>query len=164
MKTVLIVRHAKSATADFGQSDFDRSLNKRGKEESIEMAKRISKEIDRIDAFISSPAKRARKTAERFITQYGITKEELILVPSLYEAGVNDFYEVVENLDDSFKTIALFSHNPGITDFANSQNCINIFNMPTGSVFAFQIDTDKWSHMKIAERKLLFFFLPKDEE
>lgn len=164
MKTVLIVRHAKSAAADLGQSDFERSLNKRGKEDSMEMAKRISKEIDRIDAFISSPAKRARKTAEKFITQYGLDKDELILIPSLYEAGLNDFYEVVENLDDSYETIALFSHNPGITDFANSQNCLNIFNMPTGSVFAVRIDTDKWSQVRIAERKLLFFYLPKDEE
>jgi phosphohistidine phosphatase len=164
MKTVLIVRHAKSAPADFGQSDFERSLNKRGKEDAVEMAKRISKEIDRVDAFISSPAKRARKTAERFINEYGIEKHEIILVPSLYEAGLNDFYEVVENLPDSFETIALFSHNPGITDFANSQNCLDIFNMPTGSVFAFQIDTDKWSHIRIADRKLLFFHLPKDEE
>ncbi len=164
MKTVLIVRHAKSATADFGQSDFDRSLNKRGKEDSIEMAKRISKEIKHIDAFISSPAKRARKTAEKFIGQYGLEKENLILVPSLYEAGLNDFYDVVENLDDSYETIALFSHNPGITDFANSQNCLDIFNMPTGSVFAFQTNTDQWSQIRIAERKLLFFYLPKDEE
>lgn len=164
MKTVLIVRHAKSAPADLGQSDFDRPLNKRGKEDSLEMAKRISKEIGQIDAFISSPAKRARKTAEKFMTQYGIEKNKIILVPSLYEADSNDFYDVVENLEDSFETIALFSHNPGITDFANSQNCLNIFNMPTGSVFAFQIYTDKWSQIRIAERKLLFFFLPKDEE
>lgn len=164
MKTVLIVRHAKSAPANLGQSDFERPLNKRGKEDSVEMAKRISKEIVQIDAFISSPAKRARKTAEKFITQYGIEKNKIILVPSLYEADSNDFYDVVENLEDSFETIALFSHNPGITDFANSQNCLNIFNMPTGSVFAFQIDTEKWSQIRIAERKLLFFFLPKDEE
>ena len=164
MKTVLIVRHAKSANANLGQADFERPLNKRGKEDSIEMAKRVYSEVDRIDAFISSPAKRARKTAEKFLNQYGSVKEELILVPSLYEAGVNDFYDVVENLPDSYQTIALFSHNPGITDFANSQNCLNIFNMPTGSVFAIEIDTDKWSHIRIAERKLLFFYLPKDEE
>ena len=164
MKTVLIVRHAKSANADFGQSDFDRSLNKRGKEDAMEMAKRITKEIDHIDAFISSPAKRARKTAEKFVAQYGLEKENLILTPSLYEADLNDFYDVVEKLDDSYETIALFSHNPGITDFANSQNCLDIFNMPTGSVFAFQTDTEKWSHIRIAERKLLFFYLPKDEE
>ena len=164
MKTILIVRHAKSAPAGLGQPDFDRSLNRRGKEDSIEMAKRVSKVIDRIDAFISSPAKRARKTAEKFVTQYGIRKEELILVPSLYEAGLNDFYDVVEKLDDSYETIALFAHNPGITDFANSQNCLDIFNMPTGSVFAFRVDTEKWSQIRIAERKLLFFYLPKDEE
>ena len=164
MKTVLIVRHAKSAPAGPGQSDFDRPLNKRGKEDSKEMAKRIFKVIDRIDAFISSPAKRTRKTAEKFIAEYGIEKKELILVPSLYEAGLKDFYEVVEKLDDRYETIALFGHNPGITDFANSQNCLDIFNMPTGSVFAFQVDTDKWSQLRIAERKLLFFYLPKDEE
>ena len=164
MKTLLIVRHAKSSAADFGQSDFDRPLNKRGKEDSVEMAIRVSKVVDNIDAFVSSPARRARKTAERFAAQYGIEKDQLLLKPNLYEPGLDDFYEVVENLDNSFKTIALFSHNPGITDFANSQNCKNIFNMPTGSVFAVKIDTDKWSEMRIADRKFLFFYLPKDEE
>lgn len=164
MKIILIVRHAKSAAAGLGEADFDRSLNKRGKEDSVEMAKRVSKIVDKIDAFVSSPAKRARKTAEKFLHEYGLDKDELILVPSLYEAGMNDFYDVVESLDDSFKTIALFSHNPGITDFANSQNCMDIFNMPTGSVFAVQVETDKWSEIRIADRKHLFFYLPKDEE
>lgn len=164
MKTLLIVRHAKSSAADFGQSDFDRPLNKRGKEDSFEMAQRVSKVVDNIDAFVTSPARRARKTAERFAAQYGVEKDQLLLKPDLYEPGLDDFYEVVENLDNSFKTIALFSHNPGITDFANSQNCMNIFNMPTGSVFAVRIDTDKWSEIRIADRKFLFFYLPKDEE
>ena len=164
MKTILIVRHAKSAAAGLGEADFDRPLNKRGKEDSVDMAKRVSKVINSIDAFISSPAKRARKTAEKFLVEYGVDKKELLFVNALYEAGVNDFYEVVENLDNSYKTIALFSHNPGITDFANSQNCMNIFNMPTGSVFAVQVETDKWSEIRIADRKFLFFYLPKDEE
>lgn len=164
MKTLLIVRHAKSSAAELGQDDFDRSLNKRGKEDSVEMAKRVSKVVDHIDAFISSPAKRARKTAEKFLAEYGLDKKELLFANTLYEAGVNDFYKVVETLDNSYKKIALFSHNPGITDFANSQNCLNIFNMPTGSVFAVQIETDKWSEIRIAERKSLFFYLPKDEE
>lgn len=164
MKTILIVRHAKSSAADLGQDDFDRSLNKRGKEDSVEMAKRVSKVVNHIDAFISSPAKRARKTAEKFMAEYGLDKNKMLFANSLYEAGVNDFYKVVETLDNSYKTIALFSHNPGITDFANSQNCLNIFNMPTGSVFAVQIETDKWSEIRIAERKSLFFYLPKDEE
>ena len=164
MKTLLIVRHAKSSSADQGQADFDRSLNKRGKEDSIEMAKRVSKVVDRIDAFVSSPAKRARKTAEKFAIQYGVEKDQLLLKPNLYEPNLDDFYEVVENLDNSFETVALFSHNPGITDFANSQNCMNIFNMPTGSVFAVKINTEKWSEIRIADRKFLFFYLPKDEE
>ncbi|MEO6681498.1 MAG: histidine phosphatase family protein [Ginsengibacter sp.] len=163
MKTLLIVRHAKSAAADFGQSDFDRPLNKRGKEDSIEMAQRVAEVVDQIDAFISSPAKRARKTAEKFLDQYGVEKEEMILIPSLYEAEEADFYEAIENLDDTYQTVALFSHNPGITDFANSQNCLNIFNMPTGSVYAIQFETDKWSGIRIADRKALFFFKTKDE-
>lgn len=164
MKTILLVRHAKSSAADLGQSDFERPLNKRGKEDAVEMAKRISNDIPEIDLFISSPAKRARKTAEKFLKQYGVEKDQLILFPSLYEAGLHDFNEVIENLPDEAQTIALFSHNPGITYYANSQNCLNIFNMPTGSVFAVKIDTDKWSQIRIAERQLIFFYLPKDEE
>ena len=78
MKQLLLVRHAKSSWADFSVKDFDRPLNDRGKKDAPEMAKRLrDKDID-IDVFITSPGKRAKKTAEIFVKEYKQEKGDII--------------------------------------------------------------------------------------
>jgi phosphohistidine phosphatase len=79
MKYLLLVRHAKSSWDDFSIKDSDRPLNDRGKKDAPMMAKRLLKKDVKIDAFISSPAKRARKTAEAFVKEYKSDKNEIIL-------------------------------------------------------------------------------------
>ena len=63
---------------------------------------------------------RAKTTAELFVTEYDRKLKEILYVPSLYHADPDIFYEVVGKLDDAYDHVALFSHNPGITDFASS--------------------------------------------
>ena len=79
MKTIIIVRHAKSSWDDHTITDFDRPLNDRGKHDAPIMAERLLKKYPRIEAFISSPAKRALKTAAIFAKAYGLEKEEVQL-------------------------------------------------------------------------------------
>ncbi|MEO9021105.1 MAG: histidine phosphatase family protein [Ginsengibacter sp.] len=161
MKILLIIRHAKSGWNDPSLSDFDRTLTERGKSDAEAMAKRIKKNSITIDAYISSPAKRARKTAGIFMKEYGEKKENILLIPSLYEAHIKDFYDAVENVNDSFDTVAIFSHNPGITDFTNSLECSPIYNMPTCAVFAVKIRTEHWKEFNKAKKDFLFFDYPK---
>ena len=66
MKTLIVVRHAKSSWAEPGLSDFDRPLNERGKKDGPNIAKRLKKRNIAIDLFVSSPAKRAKRTADLF--------------------------------------------------------------------------------------------------
>lgn len=164
MKALLIIRHAKSGWDDPSLSDFDRILTERGKSDAIMMAKRIIKNSIKIDCFVSSPAKRAKKTAKIFIKEFKKNENDLLLIPSLYEASVKDFYDAVENLDDKYDTIALFSHNPGITAFANSLKCSPIYNMPTCAVFALKIKAKHWKEFSAAEKEFLFFDYPKNVE
>ncbi len=163
MKTLLLVRHAKSSWDNFGLPDFERPLNERGKEDALLMAKRIKAKKIKIDAFVSSPAKRAKKTAKFFMKEYEEKVKNLALVPSLYEASVNDFYSAVENLNDKDDTVALFAHNPGITEFVNSLQCSPVYNIPTCAVFALEIKTKHWKEFKDAEKEFLFFDYPKSE-
>jgi phosphohistidine phosphatase len=164
MKTLLIIRHAKSAWDDPSLSDFDRTLTGRGKSDAAMMAKKIINNSIKIDCFVSSPAKRAKKTAKIFMKEFENNEKDLLLIPSLYEASVIDFYNVVENLDDKGDTLALFSHNPGITEFVNSLECSPIYNMPTCSVFALKIETKHWKEFGHAEKEFLFFDYPKNVE
>ena len=160
MKTLIIIRHAK-AEQTFSLNDFERSLNDRGKADAPVMAKRMHK-IVKVDAFVSSPAKRTKKTAEFFAEAYGVDEKDIIYVSALYQASSRVFFEVVSELDDKFESVALFGHNPGITNFANELFPeAELDNMPTCSVFAVQADVDHWSAFGKAKRTFLFFDFPK---
>ncbi len=162
MKTLIIVRHAKSDWKDAGLEDRERPLNDRGKRDAPAMAKRVKEKDVEIDLFLSSPAKRAKKTAKAFAQEYKKDKEDIMLADDLYEASVEDFYNTVSGLKDTFNTVALFSHNPGITDFVNSLSLARIDNMPTCGVFAVAAVTNKWAEFRESEKNLLFFDYPKN--
>ena len=161
MKTLIIVRHAKSSWADSGLSDFDRPLNDRGKRDAPEMAKRILQKKINIDLFISSPAKRAKKTAQLFAEELGVDPHKIILFPELYLASPADFIAAISKSPPEAATIAVFSHNPGITEFANTLTDVRIDDMPTCAVFAITVGTENWSGFDQADKKFLFFDYPK---
>ena len=108
------------------------------------MAKRLLKRDIMIDAFISSPAKRARKTAEAFVKEYKGNKDHIIFLDDLYLAGSSAFAEVIKNTNDQYDTIAIFSHNEGITQFANSLTDTRTDNIPTSGVFAVKVKSKHW--------------------
>lgn len=161
MKTLLLIRHAKSSWDDPGLSDFERPLNDRGKKDAPAMADRLYERGIKIDAFISSPARRARKTAEQFQKKYKKEKDDLVLKTELYMAGDDAFNNVIEKLDDDFDCVAVFSHNPGITDFANNLTDARTDNIPTCGIFAVSIEAKKWNKFRDAKKKFLFFDYPK---
>ncbi len=162
MKTLIVVRHAKSSWANIGERDFDRNLNDRGKEDAPIMAEKLLHSKIKVDAFVSSPAKRARKTAKAFIEAFGKTKKEIILSDGLYNASSAIFYETVNALNDEYDAVAVFGHNPGITDFVNTLCNTHIDEMPTCSMFAVQIPITSWKNFKEAEKEFLFFKFPKE--
>lgn len=161
-KTLILVRHAKSSWDDNSLPDFDRPLNDRGKGDAPVMARKLRDQKVKIDAFFSSPAQRAKKTASIFAKEYDTNKKDINLVPELYEAEVQDFYEVIGKVDRDYQNIAVFSHNPGITDFANSLTETRIDNIPTCGIFAIRVDSKKWSDFKDSKKEFWFFDSPKN--
>ena len=162
LKTLLLIRHAKSSWDDAGLTDYERPLNERGKKDAPAMAERLYERGIKIDAFVTSPARRARKTAEQFAKRYKKEKEDLLLKTELYMASDEAFNSVVEKLNDDIDCVAIFSHNPGITDFANSlTDDIRIDNIPTCGIFGVSIEAKKWNKFKEAKKKFLFFDYPK---
>lgn len=162
MKTVLLIRHAKSDWDDPSLSDIDRPLNDRGKRDAPVMAHRLVDKKIPIDAFISSPAKRARKTASIFAAAYKTKKEDILTRDELYGAAEDVFYDVICNADKKHDHIAIFSHNPGITDFANQLTDARIDNIPTSGVFAIKVYCEKWNEFKEAKKEFWFFDYPKN--
>jgi phosphohistidine phosphatase len=162
MKRIIAVRHAKASNPDYGQKDFDRPLADRGKKDAKDMGAKLYGEGIVIDRFVTSPAKRARRTCKAFAEEYNRSKEEIVEVEKLYNAPMNVFYEVTEHLDNSLDNVALFAHNPGITDFVNSLcEDVHVDDMPTCAVFSVEADIADWKDFKRAKKTFVFFEYPK---
>ena len=162
MKQLLLVRHAKSDWGNPSLSDFDRPLNERGKRDAPAMAERLKKNNIRIDGIYSSPAKRAAKTAKAFAEVLDVKKKNFVFKEDLYLASQEVFTEVISKADNDFDTIAVFSHNEGITYFANRLTNVRIDNIPTCGVFAVKIKCDRWKDFADAEKEFWFFDYPKN--
>ncbi|MFL5773654.1 MAG: SixA phosphatase family protein [Flavisolibacter sp.] len=162
MKTLLLVRHAKSSWDTPGLSDYDRPLNERGKKDAPEMAKRLKERGVRLDLVVTSPAKRAKRTARYFAETFGIDKDDILLVEDLYGAMPDAFVRTISSIEEKYNSIAVFSHNPGISEFAGSLSNVRVDDMPTCAVFAVQASVDSWAEFAEAEKKFLFFDYPKN--
>ncbi|HEY0676640.1 MAG TPA: histidine phosphatase family protein [Chitinophagaceae bacterium] len=161
MKTVILVRHAKSSWDDHTLTDFDRPLNDRGKKDAPEMGERLVKRKIKIDLFVSSSAKRAKKTAQAFAEAFGLKKDEVVLNEALYLASPEVFYNVITELPESVKSVVVFSHNPGLTDFVNSLSDTRVDNVPTCGMYAVTFKGN-WQHFREATKEFLFFDYPKN--
>ena len=164
MKTILLIRHAKSSWDDFSLQDEQRPLNERGKKNAPEMAHRLFNTGIEIDAFLSSHAVRARTTAEYFAEAYGVPAKNIQIVPALYLAGREAFIDVVRNAPAEANSIAIFSHNNGITEFANTLSDVRIDDMPTCAIFGVQADIRDWNEFETGKNKFLLFDFPKKKK
>lgn len=163
LKTLILVRHAKSSWHDLSISDFDRKLDDRGKRDAPVMASRLLHADIKIDAFVSSPAKRAVKTAKIFMKTYDAAKDLLTLQPKIYEASLQTLMTIIEDLDNRWSNVALFGHNPGISDLANYFKGHNMISMPTCAFFGVKFDVDKWEEFRIAEPQYFLYDFPKNQ-
>ena len=163
-KQLLLIRHAKSDWNNAGLRDFDRPLNKRGNVNAPEMAARLFKQNIIPDLVVSSPALRAITTAKYFAETWQIESTKIQLEKTIYEANIKSLLAVVNHLDHQFNHVALFGHNPGLTDFANYLSRANIFNMPTCSVVMITFPIDNWNEVSADTGDVVFFDYPQSGE
>ena len=148
MKKLYLIRHAKSSWKDLFVDDFDRPLNKRGKKDAPLMGKRLKEKGIKPDLIISSPALRAKTTAQVIAKELGF--KEIVYDEKIYEAEEETLYEIVKNLDSRYKTVFLVGHNPGLNMLAEKLVGLND-NIPTCGVVEIDLDA----------RRLISFEYPK---
>ncbi|HNP18046.1 MAG TPA: histidine phosphatase family protein [Fulvivirga sp.] len=163
MKILYLVRHAKSSWEDQSLSDFQRPLNPRGERDAPDMGHRLMKMGIMPDLMLSSPAVRAITTCETIADQLGYAKDQIEKDKAIYHAGEFKLLEVVHEINDHVKSLMLFGHNPGITEFANALTNSSIDNIPTCGVFACSFDIIHWSDVQLGNGKLLFYDYPKNQ-
>jgi phosphohistidine phosphatase len=166
MKTLLIVRHAKSSWDDPSQPDFVRPLNDRGKRDAPRMAKRLKEKELYPDGIITSPAVRTLETAKTIAKVMQFRQDKLETDKRLYHASEDTIMTVLQTYNHEHEIVMLFAHNPGITDFVNSFKSDEIYidNVPTCGVVAFSIPINSWKDLSWGMGKLLFFDYPKSKD
>jgi phosphohistidine phosphatase len=161
LRTIILMRHAKSNWAIPMQPDYDRTLNARGIENAPMMAKRLLERGIHVDAIISSSAVRALETAKYLKTEMPETKT-LLYKSELYQATPKIIEEEITDLDNNWQTVLMVCHNPGITYWANAQCGVITENMPTASMVAFTFESEFWYNYSTSNKKLLFYDWPKN--
>ena len=161
MKTLTLVRHAKSSWSDASLTDRKRPLNKRGKRGAPVMGRRIAAHGIRPSLILSSPAKRAWTTAKIIAQEIAYPLEFLQREDGLYLASLDDFMDVLVAQDPEFSSIMLVGHNPGMTDFANYLSPGLTNNLPTAGVVSVEIDQKHWKLYERPKTRLLVHDYPK---
>ncbi|RPH47336.1 MAG: histidine phosphatase family protein [Desulfobacteraceae bacterium] len=162
MKTIYLVRHAKSSWKYPELDDFERPLNKRGRRNAVSIGKYLDKIKAAPGLLISSPAARAAMTARIIAAAINYPIGKIQYSETIYSPGKEDLLHITGNISDEIKEAMLIGHNPVFTDFANYIGNQQITNIPTCGVFCAELDISSWS--KIAKNcgVLKFFEFPEN--
>ncbi len=162
-KQLLIIRHAKAEEADFKKPDFKRALSPRGEKNAQEMAKRLKTRNLYPQILYSSPALRAISTARYFAHELGIAQSDIIQDTEIYDALTDTLLDCINRMDDQADFVALFGHNPSITDLVNKFCGADIYNIPTCGIALIQFPFDSWKMLSDGTGELILYDYPKNE-
>ena len=162
MKTLMLLRHAKSSWKDSDVADHDRPLNKRGKKTAPQMGRLLSTEGLVPDLILSSTAVRARETAEA-VAKASSYKSPIELLDSLYLATAGKLLsEASSHAPDSVGRLLLVGHNPGMEDLVEILSGKRE-TFPTAALAVFEVGIDLWGALELGvETKLLKVYRPKE--
>lgn len=161
MKTLYIIRHAKSSWSQMDLSDHDRPLNTRGKVNAPFMGRKLMEKGEHIDTFLSSTAKRAITTASCIAEAFGEKRSSIHQSSGIYHAGKRELLEHINAIDDKNDSAAIFGHNPGFTDLANYITGEWIDNIPTCGIVKIEFEVDTWAAVSGGNGRMLWFDYPK---
>lgn len=163
LKTLLVLRHAKSSWARAGLADHDRPLNPRGKADAPRMGQLL---LDRglvPELILCSTAKRARKTAEK-VAESCEYRQPLQSVADLYLAGPPSCYEALRDVADGHQRVLVVGHNPGMEDLI-LELVGQYHRMPTAALAHIELEIESWSNLSSAVKgTLLHLWRPKELE
>lgn len=163
MKTIYLVRHAKSSWQYPELDDFERPLNRRGRESLIFMGEILCNLKVAPEIMLSSPANRAAMTARGIAAAVNYPLDKIQYIEAIYMASEGVLLELIRSIKKSVNEVMVIGHNPGLTDLANYIGDRRIDNIPTCGVFCLDLDIMSW--LKTGEHcgRLKFFELPQKQ-
>ena len=160
MKTLFLVRHAKSSRDDPSLPDRDRPLDDRGRRDAPKMGKRLAKRDVKPDLLVSSPALRALTTAQLIAEEIGFKRKDIMVDDRLYASSLDGLLAVIRALDNKLDRVMLFGHNPEFSELAHRLSS-EIVDMPTSAVAEYNFDTKTWSDVGEVEAVKAILDYPK---
>ena len=157
MKTLYIVRHAKSSWEYEGIKDIDRPLKERGINDAYLISNMLQKKISTPDVFIASCANRALHTAMIFCYTFNFPLANLRISKSLFNFSDGYLIKTVKTLDDGYDSAIIFSHDHGISDFVNKFGSEILDQVPTCGVVGIKFDINNWKDIKSGKTFLTEF-------
>lgn len=162
MKTLYILRHAKSSWASVEQlSDHERPLLEEGKKRTRKIINYLLTNQIKPDLILCSTAKRASETAGYIANALAINNAQIRLIPSLYNAGIDQIFNQFIDLDESVGSLMIVGHNPSLTNFVNHWLEPQIDWLPTSGLVGIDFDTTQWEEIAKANAKVKFVVFPK---
>ena len=164
MKTLYLLRHAKSSWSDAALDDRERPLNQRGLRDAPEMGRRLHARGEKLERVLTSPAERAHTTAELFCEACGFPPNRIVVEEALYFLGKGSIEALILQQDDKFESLLMVFHNPDITSLANAlgDNGVRIDNVPTCGLLRWRCEIDSWSEWTRADTRFEYFDYPKN--
>lgn len=169
MKTVTLLRHAKSDWNDSVSRDFDRPLNERGKRAARLMGLWAREKALHFDAIVASPAVRVTETLDYFLEAYG-QGIDTRWDRRIYLASSVTLVDVLRDLPDTLGTVMMVGHNPGLEDLvldivpndkANGLREAVEAKYPTAALATLTFAVDKWADIA-RPANLIAFVRPRD--
>lgn len=161
MKILTVVRHARSSHAQAGLTDSERPLNERGRREAPDMGRRLADRGATADRIISSPAERARATAEIIAGAIGYPPASIHIDARLYDGDADGLLHVVQELDDALVRVMLCGHNPDVTELVHGFSIAPVGNLPTCGVVELWLAADRWRDVGPATAAEVVFDHPR---
>lgn len=162
MKRLTLVRHAKSSWKDAELADFDRPLNKRGEGDAPRMGERLARRGLQPELLLSSPARRARQTAEAIAAALRVDSAALRFSPAIYEASPAALLELIRGCEERWQHLLLVGHNPGLTELGNLLAGCGIDNLPTCAVLVIDFEISNWRQVAPGAGALFLYDYPKN--
>jgi phosphohistidine phosphatase len=161
MKYLTIIRHAKSSWANPGQDDIDRPLNDRGKNAIPIVGAYLKDQQVRPDLAITSPAKRAMKTAKGVCEFVGYKPEKLKIFPEIYFGDTDSVLLIIREINDEYTDVFLFGHEPKLSNLITRLIGEKIEKFSTCSAYRMSFDVPKWSDVRPGSGHCEFYVNPK---
>lgn len=161
MKTLYIVRHAKSSWDSPGNADHERPLLEKGKKRTKRVIDYLLENKVQVDLIISSHAVRARSTANIIANALHYPENEIQISANVYHGDLDSLFNIFYDLSDNIHSLMLVGHNPTFTTFANNFLDKEIDWLPTSGIVCIEFDTDKWEQLPLADKKTKFVISPK---